>query len=143
MNKGFVRTLAFVAILGLVLGSLTGFSCAGQHTRTSVGIPLAAQVLRTMQTDFARGIDDGLLRGSISEEQAARYRAEEKQLQDGLDAGDSSRVQLGDWGDARTAILGGILAREASGQIGSGVAGSLRERVANLDGLVNNIKGTR
>jgi len=117
--------------LALLLTLLT--ACAGTRARDNVLLPAMQLAWPGVAKDVEHGVVDGEQQGDLNAASADVLRAGAASMGAALEVGDRFEVLAVDWASLRGMALRGIVVRVARGEIGAGVAGSLRERVAQFN----------
>lgn len=103
-------------------------ACAGIHARETVLMPTMSQAWSTVISKHVE-----LAATAMPEEEANVIREKNAAMQAALDSGDRYQVRGADWLALRVAATAGIASRVASGEIGPGVADSIRETLNQFD----------
>ena len=111
-------------LLGLLLGAVPA-ACAGIKARDHILLPAARQAWVGISSDVQRGVADSPKREQILAEAdlATRLLAE----------GDRAKLRTINWPLLRDAALRGIEVKLQAGEVGPGVAESLRLRIQKFD----------
>lgn len=108
--------------------ALAVVACAGIHAREQTLIPAMQLAWKGIQVDVVVGIEN------LEDEPAKQIlRTEVAAMTDALSSGDRERVISVDWPMLSGTALVGIRLRVNAGEIGPGVAESLRERIRVFD----------
>lgn len=119
------------ALAFTVLSAILLLACAGARARNDALLPAMALAWPGIASDVQVAVDGGLV---PSLEEALRVRAASAEMTAALAAKDLSRVRRVLWPTLlHDAALQGIDLRLSRGEVGPGVADSLRERVKNFD----------
>lgn len=97
--------------------------CAGMKARENVLVPAMKMAWVGISSDIDASIS------LLTVDAASIVRSKQKLMADVLDAGDIPRILMLDWRILHGAALIGIILRLKRGEIGPGVAASLRERL--------------
>jgi hypothetical protein len=137
----FVRRCAFFyALAFLALALLPG--CASRGVRPRVLFPPAALTWPAVEEDLHRGLADGVEDGELTEEAAQLLRAEGDELEAALDARDLMGVRVVAWEEGLEPWAArGIDDKLADGEVGPGVADSLRGQLEDFTTVVLQLQG--
>ena len=94
-----------------------------------------------IENDLHRGIDDGIEDGDLTANAAALLRGQGINMETALHDKDLDALRLVPWGTLDPWAGRGITDKEADGEIGPGVAKSLREQLTNFTTLINKLQG--
>jgi hypothetical protein len=125
--------LIFAAVtLAVVACTVALSSCIAPKYKPSVLFPAAALTWPAVEEDFDRGIADGISDGVLTQQAAVAFKAEADKLENGLNTKNLPEVQLVAWGNLKPWADRGIDDKLADGEVGPGVAASLREQLTNF-----------
>lgn len=116
-------------------------SCAGPHSKAITLFPAADTAWPAVEEDFNRGVEDGVSDGDISPVEAAELRSHAAKLEVALDARDVYGVRDVPWTSMQPWASRGIDDQLEDGEIGPGVASSLREQLVNFTTTIADIQG--
>lgn len=94
-----------------------------------------------VEDDLHRGIDDGVEDGELTVTAADSLRAHGDSMEAALQDKNRDALRLVPWGTLEPWADRGIADKEADGDIGSGVAVSLREQLANFTTIITKLQG--
>jgi len=112
---------------GIVFASLVVMACAGLKARAGALIPAMRLAWPGIASDVAVGAT------ALPEPEASSVLAGSAEMSEALRAGARERVLAVDWPSLRRTATGGIAIRLSRGEVGTGVALSLRNRVVEFD----------
>ncbi len=129
-NRLIAGTMAALGSLILSISTANCAGCLGKHAREHVQMPAVVKATEGLRADAQRGILtlDPALQPAAAEQLETFTAA--------IDSEDRERI-AGEawplWPAVRALAFAGITAKETAGEIGPGVADSLRERVDSYD----------
>jgi hypothetical protein len=139
MNSG----ITFLSALAMAIAlSFVPSSCTANRTKPAVLFPPAQLTWPAVQEDLQRGIADGVEKGDLPSEASNTLLAECQQLGAALNARDLEAVRQAPWSLLEPWADRGIADKLADGEIGPGVAVSLREQLGNFTNTITNLQGT-
>tara|TARA_R110000822_G_scaffold120633_3_gene254145 strand:- start:7463 stop:7882 length:420 start_codon:yes stop_codon:yes gene_type:complete len=94
-----------------------------------------------VENDLLRGIEDGVSEGDLMPAAADNLRASADGMELALREKDRDALRLSPWSELEPWADRGIDDKLADGEIGPGVASSLREQLANFTNIVNKLRG--
>lgn len=137
-------TAAAIAIVGLACGASIGTSCTATKTTREALFPAATLAWPAVEEDYSRGILDGTQDGDLSRQTADMLKAEGVSLGKALAARDELQVMRSPWTATMAPwALRGIDDQVTDGEIGLGVAESLREQVKNFTDVIERLQETQ
>lgn len=116
-------------------------SCAGSRARQNVLLPAMRLAWGSISPDVERGLTEAVAGGTLTQVQATQFLAQRDEFEDKLREDEPERNLQLTWLALRPWAEAGIGERESAGEVGAGVAASLRERVANFDDAVRRYDG--
>jgi len=142
MNRTPTTIAALVLALALsVFAVATIASCAGPRSKSVTLFPAAELAWPAVSEDFHRGVADGLEDGDLPQPAADELRSEAEALGRALDARDVDAVRAVPWPIMQPWVDRGIDDKLLDGEIGPGVAASLREQLAKFTSTIDDIQG--
>jgi hypothetical protein len=94
-----------------------------------------------VENDLLRGIDDGESEGDLTTAAADDLRSDADDMEDALREKDRDALRLVPWGELEPWADRGIDDKISDGEIGTGVAASLREQLRNFTTIIDKLRG--
>lgn len=139
-----MRTVAWCILfyLAAFAALLLPPACVGQRVKPRVLFPPAALTWPAVEEDFHRGIADGIEGGALTADAGAALQAEGDDLEAALNARDLPAVRSVAWETAlQPWAARGIEDKLADGEIGPGVADSLRGQLEDFTNIILHLQG--
>lgn len=133
-----------LATVGIAVLSLLLFfapSCLGPRSKTLALFPAAELAWPAVSEDLHRGVEDGVADGDLVEGVAEKLLNEGDELAKALHAKDIEGVRAVPWTSLQPWVTRGIEDKLSDGEIGPGVAVSLREQLSNFTTTISTIQG--
>jgi O-acetyl-ADP-ribose deacetylase (regulator of RNase III) len=124
-----LRTLQNVC---LALVALTMAACSGLSAREHALLPAMRLAWQGVSADVSRGVEESALASRIEPNAAVAQREAVGKMTSALASGSPVAVAAVSWAPLAESAEFGLQRRVALGEISTGVAGSLRERVRNF-----------
>ena len=134
--KHLATWIAICAILAISLQS-----CLGSKVDDLALFEPAQLAWPEIEKDYFRGLEDGVSEGDIVLVSADAMRAEAPRMRDALMAKSRDQLRLVPWPTMKPWAQRGIDDALADGDVGPGVADSLREQLQNFDVTVIKLRG--
>jgi len=139
VNQG-IQYLCATA-LAIVLSAVPT-SCTAGRVKPQVLFPPAQLTWPAIEEDLHRGIDDGVDDGDLTTESSDALRAEGTRLGFALTGRDLEGVRTIPWNALEPWAERGIDDKLSDGEIGPGVATSLREQLSNFTETIERLQET-
>jgi hypothetical protein len=127
----------------LVFLASCSHSCSGITARQEALLPALRTAWVNVKLDVERGIDSGRTTDRLDESQGALLRTQLANFDAAVTEGIPAKIAAAPWAPLRAEAEEGITYRVNQGQIGTGVASSLRERLRNFTEAVNKFLARR
>lgn len=135
-----LAALALVLAVASIPLATAGCNGAAEKAEDSVLMPATKSAWDSAHHDVLLGIDEAEASGELTPAEADDMRGRVDQVTQGMQSNDREAIAAARWTDGLLAMgLRGVDARAARGEIGPGVASSLRERFAQVTKAIDEL----
>lgn len=133
---------AVVVTIALLAASLFVQSCFGPRVKPAAVFPPAALAWPAVDEDVQRGIADAVEDGDLTQDAANALNTQALRIGTALTERDLETIRVAPWSSLEPWAERGIADKVDDGEIGPGVALSLREQLAKFTEAILILKGT-
>jgi hypothetical protein len=136
-----MKNLLLIVVALCACSAFVAQSCLGPKVDDLALFKPAQLTWPAVENDLLRGIEDGVEDGDLTVAGAETLHIHGDSMEAALRDKDRDALRLVPWGTLEPWADRGIVDKEADGEIGSGVAASLREQLANFTTVITKLQG--